>query len=113
MSNLSTVSSTTKRTLSSTAKRNIRIAGMLEASIQGIPCLIDVITCNVTKGNYSRMAETPDEYYGSTDIEFDVYDRKGYAANWLEKKMTEDDVSNIEETILAANNDDGDYGYDD
>lgn len=110
LSNLSTVSSSTKRTLSSTAKRNIRIAGMLEASIQGIPCLIEVDTCTVVKGSFSYNAPSDLDYEGYNTIEFTVYDRKGYIANWLEKKMTEDDISNIEEKILAANKNDD---YDD
>ena len=78
---------------------------MIEARIQGIPCQVDVTYFYSKSGTYSRQAETPDEYYGCTEIEFEVYDRKGYKAAWLERKMTDDDRAYIEEKVLAAHND--------
>jgi len=78
---------------------------VIEARIQGIPCQIDVTYFYSKSGTYSQQAETPDEYYGCTEIEFDVYDRKGYKAAWLEKKMTADDIAYIEEKVLEAHHD--------
>jgi|ERR1035437_6923737 hypothetical protein len=104
MSNLAT-SFSTKRVLSKSASLKARISGYLEASIQGIPCLIEVDTCNVVKGN--SRADNPNDYYGYADIEFTVYDRKGYRAVWLEKKMTDEDREAIEEKILKANTSNG------
>ncbi len=37
---------------------------------------------------------------GARDIEFTVLDRKGYKANWLERKMTAADKNRIEQEIL-------------
>ena len=58
-----------------------------DSRISGIPCQIRVLWYR--KGNHSRQAETPEEYYG--DFEYEVLDRKGYIADWLRDKMTADD----------------------
>ena len=71
----------------------------IETTIAGIPCQVRVDTFRVTSGNYSPQAETPDEYFGSRDIEFSVFDRKGYQASWLEAKLTSQDRIRIEEEI--------------
>lgn len=78
---------------------------MIEARIQGIPCQVNVTYFYSKSGTYSRQAETPDEYYGYSEIEFDVYDRKGCKAAWLERKMTAEDKAYIEEKVLEAHND--------
>lgn len=73
---------------------------MMQTSIQGISCQVRVDTLHITKGNYSPQAETPDEFYGYKDIEFSVFDRKGYPAGWLEDKMTDEDCYRIEQEII-------------
>lgn len=78
---------------------------MIAVSIQGIPCQVEVTYFYSKPGTYSRQAETPDEYYGCTEIEFDVYDRKGYPAEWLARKMTDDDREAIQARILEAHDD--------
>lgn len=75
---------------------------MFDTRIAGIPCKIDVLTAEVHKGSYSRQAETPDDYYGYKCIEFNVCDRKGRLAPWLEAKMTEQDVADIEYEIIQG-----------
>lgn len=75
---------------------------MLNARIQGIPCLIEVtffLSVPPWRGS-AHTCPSSDDYYGYTDIEFDVYDRKGYKAPWLERKMTEEDVNCIERLII-------------
>jgi hypothetical protein len=42
------------------------------------------------------------DYYGYHEVEFDVYDRRGYRAAWLERKMTDEDRARIETEILEA-----------
>ena len=74
----------------------------MQSRIAGIPCQIEVTYFASSKGTYSRQAETPDEYYGHTEIEFDILDRKGYKAAWLEKKMTQEDIERIELQIIEA-----------
>ncbi len=71
----------------------------LAAHIAGIPCLIDVDYCDVQPG-LGPSADSDWDCYGSTDIGFTVLDRKGYPAKWLERKMTDKDVSEIECQIL-------------
>lgn len=72
---------------------------MIPTTISGIPCYIDVDGCTVVKG--SNTWDSDQDYYGYSDIDFTVYDRKGYKADWLAKKMTDEDVARIEKIILA------------
>jgi hypothetical protein len=76
----------------------------LVSQIQGIPCLIDVTRCHVVKGSFNYNAPSDLDYYGYHEIEFEVLDRKGYKASWLERKMTEDDIEKIEAQILEQYN---------
>lgn len=82
------------------SRKQSRTAGLLEATIAGIPCLIEVETCNVVKGSYYYNAPSDWDYYGYTEIEFAVFDRKGYKAAWLERKMSDSDKAAIEAMIL-------------
>lgn len=68
--------------------------------IAGIPCKIEVLQCNRTKGTFSYHASSDLEYYGEAEVEFRVLDRKGYKANWLAKKMSEHEHEEICELIL-------------
>ncbi len=68
-----------------------------KSQVDGIPCLIEV-----THYKYeapSKFAaiycDNPDEYYGFVEFEFNVLDRKGYFAEWLERKLTDDDHARI------------------
>ena len=70
---------------------------MFNSHIQRIPCQIDIIYFEpseiITNGNMST------EY-----IEYDVYDRKGYKANWLRDKITDEDEEKIYEDFLKYKN---------
>ena len=68
--------------------------------ISGIPCLIRVGRVDIIKGTYSSSASCPDEFYGSSEIEFNVLDCRGYRAPWLEKKLTPADVARIESEVI-------------
>ena len=60
---------------------------MIEVRVCGIPALADVTLYNVVKGSF-RWDEVSDlDYRGYTELEFDLYDRRGYRAKWLEAKM--------------------------
>ena len=69
--------------------------------VQGIPCLAYVTGRYIVKPWKGSVHTCPssDDWYGCDEIEFDIYDSKGYRAMWLEKKMTPIDVENIEEAI--------------
>jgi hypothetical protein len=75
---------------------------MLSTHVQGIPCLVDPVRVRRYPGSFSYNAASDLDYYGYDEVEFDVYDRRGRAAPWLEVKMTRDDVERIEGEILEA-----------
>lgn len=72
----------------------------LVSQIQGIPCLIEVIRCRVVKGSFNYNAPSDLDYYGYSEVEFEILDRKGYKAPWLERKVTEEDSERIKQEIL-------------
>lgn len=79
---------------------------MLHAKISGIPCLIDVHHVSVVKGSYSYNAPSDLDYHGYTELDYTICDRRGRPAPWLERKASKDDIANIEEEILNAEQDD-------
>ena len=82
----------------------ININDALESTISSIPCLINVETVTIVKPWTGSAMSCPsaDDYYGYSEVEFTVYDRKGYRAKWLENKMTGDDIERIETEILET-----------
>jgi hypothetical protein len=76
---------------------------MIETRIQGIPCLVEM-----TNGSYQKPysgsaynCETDWDYYGGwSDVEYQVYDRRGRPAPWLEKKITPKDDQEIIELLI-------------
>lgn len=68
---------------------------VIESDISGIPCKIGVT--EYEQGSYNYNASSDWDYYGYCDWE--VLDRKGYAADWLVKKMTDKDTSRINAEI--------------
>lgn len=79
-----------------------------EHRIRGIPCLIDVTHVKVVRGDPSTWASDID-YHGYSEVEFEVLDRRGRKADWLTKKMTQDDICEIEQTILERNEHERDH----
>lgn len=77
----------------------------IESRVQGIPCLIEVTTLTVVRPwrGSAQSCPSSDDYYGYSEVEFNVLDRKGYKAAWLEHKMTDDDRDLIKNEILGAN----------
>lgn len=76
---------------------------MMRTTIAGIPCQVDI-----TYYEPYQSATWHEEASGG-ELEFDVYDRKGYRAAWLERKVTEDDEVRIfaewEADLKAARDD--------
>lgn len=60
----------------------------IEATVAGIPALLRVDTYTVVKGSHSRSAPSDWDYYGYTEVEYTVCDRRGRPAPWLERKIT-------------------------
>lgn len=71
----------------------------IESRIAGIPCLICVTHFNSVRGSYSYNAPSDMDYYGYTESEWEVLDRRGRPAAWIERKMTGADQSRIEQEI--------------
>jgi hypothetical protein len=69
---------------------------MFDTYVSGIPCAV-VFERFSTPGN--RMAESDWDYEGHDSIEWHLVDRKGYPANWLEKKLTQQEIQEIERQI--------------
>jgi hypothetical protein len=72
---------------------------MIETRIAGIPCLIEPTSVFVQKP-LGPMCDSDYDCYGYAEIEFDVLDRNGRPAPWLEKKLTPADIDRIETLIL-------------
>lgn len=93
-------------------KKVQRRVGDMDTHIQGIPCQILVTHQANVKG--SSRADNPWDYYGYTELEYDVLDRRGYPAPWLERKMTDKDRERIEQEWWDSQSGGDDYdGYDD
>lgn len=76
-------------------------ANAFESSIAGIPCLIEITSFLDVPPNPSCW-DSADDYYGYTEIEWEVYDRKGYKAAWLERKLTQEMSAEIDDQAIRV-----------
>ena len=70
--------------------------------IAGVPCLIGVtgyLYQPPCKGHPSTCASDWD-YYGYEEIEWEILDRRGRPAPWLERKLTKTDREEITRELL-------------
>lgn len=74
---------------------------VIEHRVHGIPCLIAVIDYTSVRGSYNYNAPSDLDYYGFTECDWELLDRKGYKANWLAKKLTDNDQDTINDAITA------------
>lgn len=74
----------------------------IESRVAGIPCMIGVVSFDSVRGSYSYNAPSDMDYYGYTESEWDVLDQRGRKADWLERKLTDDDRQRIEQEIAEA-----------
>ena len=69
-----------------------------ESRIAGIPCIILVTSLTVVAGEgYGAPSEI--DARGWVESEFEVLDRRGNPAPWLERKLTEQITADIENEI--------------
>lgn len=74
---------------------------MIETHIQGIPCKIEMTSGFYLTPSHNFNAPSDIDFYGGwQDVQFEVYDRRGYRAKWLEKKMTSNDVCRIIDLLI-------------
>ena len=71
----------------------------IESRVAGIPCLIGVTEYTNVEGSYSYHAASDWDYRGYTDCTWDVCDRRGRKASWLERKLSIEDRDRIEAEI--------------
>ena len=71
----------------------------IETTVAGIPCLIGVTHYECVRGSYNYNAASDMDYYGYSEAEWVVLDRKGYKAAWLERKLTAGDHDRINAEI--------------
>lgn len=69
--------------------------GEIDTHIQGISCQIKIVSY-VHQRPLGRSADSDWDCYGYTDFEYEVRDRRGYRAAWLERMMTDSDRERIE-----------------
>ena len=68
--------------------------------VKGIPALAHVTAFERTPPMPARVAPSDMDAIGYIDMEYDLYDLKGYPARWLERKLDRDAVERVEETII-------------
>jgi hypothetical protein len=71
----------------------------IETRVAGIPCIIGVIEYSSTSGSYSYNAASDWDYYGYSESEWEVCDRRGRPAPWLARKVTDKISREIESEI--------------
>jgi len=71
----------------------------LPTRVSGIPCLVGVTSYYHAEGSFSFHAASSDDYYGYTDMSWEILDRKGRPAPWLEKKLDKFARQDIERLI--------------
>lgn len=79
-----------------------RYIAEIEHRVAGIPCLIGVTHYESVRGSYSYNAPSDYDYYGYTESEWEILDRRGRPAPWLARKATAEDNTSIEEAISNA-----------
>ena len=64
-----------------------------ETTIAGIPCgiIVDHYECVPPSTLPAQLCDSDLDFHGYTDFEFTVVDRKGYKADWLHAKVTDED----------------------
>ena len=69
----------------------------LSYTVRGIPCLV-YITSYTYQPSWKGSPQTCDsdlDYYGYEDIEYELYNLRGYRMKFLESKCTPDDIDRI------------------
>lgn len=65
---------------------------IIQTRLAGIPCQIAVTDFRRVEGSYSYDAPSELDHYGYTDYDYEVLDRRGRPAPWLERKVSADDI---------------------
>ena len=75
----------------------------ISVTVKGIPALAHVTHFErVPAAPNPRLAPSDLDAWGYLDMEYEIYDIKGYRAEWLERKMDRDAQERVEEEILTV-----------
>lgn len=70
----------------------ITVDAIIQTWLAGIPCQIAVTDFRRVEGSYSYNAPSDADFYGYTDYDYEVLDRRGRPAAWLERKVSAGDI---------------------
>jgi hypothetical protein len=61
----------------------------ISVTVAGIPALVDVLHYHNQEPfkGHSRHCDSDQDFYGYSELDYVLLDRKGYRARWLEKKV--------------------------
>ena len=70
-------------------------------TLHGIPCLIGVLEYDYQPPSKrsAHLCDSDWDYYGYEEMDYEILDRKGYYAKWLERKINNSDRSDIETAV--------------
>ena len=80
-----------------------------ESNVCGIPCIIRVTHFVSVRGSYSYNAPSDMDYYGYRECEWEVLDRNGRPAAWLERKLNDRERGRIDDEVFEHMEGDDDY----
>jgi hypothetical protein len=69
---------------------------VFDSHVDGIPCRVGVLSYLNVPGSFSFNAPSDIDYYGYFECEWEVLDRRGRPAAWLERKLRSRDRERIE-----------------
>jgi hypothetical protein len=72
---------------------------LIDARVAGIPCIIAIKDATVVRGSYSYHAASDVDYYGFSEFDYDVLDRRCNPAPWLERKLNDSERERIESML--------------
>ena len=74
---------------------------ILDIEVDRIPCKARILTYYVVPPDPTTWASDLD-FYGYTELTYEILDRKGYRAHWLDKIVEQKDLENeIRNQILT------------
>jgi hypothetical protein len=83
---------------------------MFETKISGIPCLVKVVSTRCPQKTIRTGSGAGDcQPIEATDFEVEVFDRKGYKAEWLQRKLNTKQLQRIENEMNKACSSYGEY----
>lgn len=79
--------------------KRARYIAEIDARVAGIPCQIGVTQFERHAGSMSYNAPSDLDFYGYTEMDYEILDRRGRPAAWLERKLDKSERSDIEYLI--------------